>query len=308
MLSSDRNQRVEGFQRLDRPLETDRSRFDAVFGGGLSHDRTDQIVGQNVRPEFLPDKFRCLASQDIHLHRLFQRSQIKFGVPSRTIELREIVLAELLGIEQRRGDDEYLHTKARLLNADATFPDHQEFGQRIVGLAIDGTGLGRFGPLDNVIVVVQAFSTAKVGFTVRSKAAHAINTACLEHRHLRPGTHQAIGQHDVAWTKNVPQRAEHTNCLCIRFHRCRPGHEECCELSYAETSVPKPYTVYWQVVNTGTEAERANSLRGDFYDSEKTGRSRSESTLYRGMHWVEAFVIKAGICVARSGEFVVNIA
>lgn len=75
-----------------------------------------------------------------------------------------------------------------------------------------------------------------------------------------------------------------------------------------ETNVPKPYTIYWQVVNTGTEAERANSLRGDFYDSEKTGRSRSESTLYRGMHWVEAFVIKDGTCVARSGEFVVNIA
>ncbi len=75
-----------------------------------------------------------------------------------------------------------------------------------------------------------------------------------------------------------------------------------------ETNVPKPYTVYWQVVNTGEEAQRANQLRGDFYDSGKSGRSRTESTLYRGMHWVEAFVVKDGVCVARSGEFVVNIA
>ena len=74
-----------------------------------------------------------------------------------------------------------------------------------------------------------------------------------------------------------------------------------------ETTVPKPYAVFWQVVNTGEEAYRANQLRGDFYDSEKSGRSRTESTKYRGMHWVEAFVVKNGVCVARSGEFVVNI-
>ena len=76
----------------------------------------------------------------------------------------------------------------------------------------------------------------------------------------------------------------------------------------AETDVPKPYSVHWQVVNTGDEAYRAGSLRGDFYESNKTGRTRTESTLYTGMHWVECFVVKNGVCVARSGEFVVNIA
>lgn len=75
----------------------------------------------------------------------------------------------------------------------------------------------------------------------------------------------------------------------------------------AQTNVPKPYTVYWQVVNTGHEAANANQLRGDFYDSDKTGKRRKESTQYKGMHWVECFVIKNGACVARSGEFVVNI-
>ena len=75
-----------------------------------------------------------------------------------------------------------------------------------------------------------------------------------------------------------------------------------------ETSVPKAYTVYWHVVNTSEEVQRASQLRGVFYDSEKSGRSRPESTLLRGMHCVEAFVVKNGVCVARSGEFVVNIA
>jgi len=34
---------------------------------------------------------------------------------------------------------------------------------------------------------------------------------------------------------------------------------------------------------------------------------RRESTLYKGMHWIECFIIKNGKCVARSSEFVVNI-
>ncbi|EMI20161.1 hypothetical protein RMSM_02919 [Rhodopirellula maiorica SM1] len=75
----------------------------------------------------------------------------------------------------------------------------------------------------------------------------------------------------------------------------------------AEVDVPKPYTVYWQVVNTGQEAIRANCLRGDFYDSNKAGKTREERTEYSGMHWVECFVVKNDVCVARSGEFVVNI-
>lgn len=76
----------------------------------------------------------------------------------------------------------------------------------------------------------------------------------------------------------------------------------------AETDVPKPYRVHWQVVNTGDEAYRAGQLRGEFYESGGTGRTRNEGTRYSGMHWVECFIIKDNVCVARSGEFVVNIA
>lgn len=78
----------------------------------------------------------------------------------------------------------------------------------------------------------------------------------------------------------------------------------------ANTNVIKPFDVYWQVVNTGEEAQSANALRGDFYETsqiQKGKRIRKESTLYTGTHWVECFIVKQGICVARSGEFVVNI-
>ncbi|MGE4489957.1 MAG: nucleotidyltransferase [Kiritimatiellales bacterium] len=80
----------------------------------------------------------------------------------------------------------------------------------------------------------------------------------------------------------------------------------------AKTDISHPDAVLWQVVNTGTEAEKANCLRGDFYNNEgidavSGGYIRKEPTSYTGSHWVECFIIKDGICRARSGEFLVNI-
>jgi hypothetical protein len=72
----------------------------------------------------------------------------------------------------------------------------------------------------------------------------------------------------------------------------------------AKTNVPEPYDVYWQVVNTGNEAEQASQLRGSIFLG---SRVRTESTQYTGFHWVECLIVKNNICVARSGEFVVNI-
>ena len=49
-------------------------------------------------------------------------------------------------------------------------------------------------------------------------------------------------------------------------------------------------------------------IRGGFDDGEgQFGVVRWESTRYRGTHWIEAFVIKDGLCVARSGPTYVRI-
>lgn len=78
----------------------------------------------------------------------------------------------------------------------------------------------------------------------------------------------------------------------------------------ARTNAPAPYDVKWQVVNTGAEAAAAGAaqLRGGFDDGEgQSGLVRWESTRYRGTHWIEAFVIKDGVCVARSEPTYVRI-
>lgn len=84
-----------------------------------------------------------------------------------------------------------------------------------------------------------------------------------------------------------------------------------CELMFqAETNVPRPFSVYWQVVNTGDEAAQVNQLRGSIFLADSAGAGglhQKERTAYTGSHWIECFVVKDGVCVARSGEYVVNI-
>jgi hypothetical protein len=77
----------------------------------------------------------------------------------------------------------------------------------------------------------------------------------------------------------------------------------------AETTVAEPFKLRWQVVNTGQEAQAKGDLRGGFYEGSEgpKGTIKKETTRHTGKHWVECFVIKDGVCVARSGEFIINV-
>ncbi|XSG83654.1 MAG: nucleotidyltransferase [Methylohalobius sp. ZOD2] len=95
-----------------------------------------------------------------------------------------------------------------------------------------------------------------------------------------------------------------------RFNSGDPLNKRLDLLFSASTNVPAPFQVYWQVVNTGTEAEDAGQLRGEIVLSNTAGiggLTQKESTSYTGVHWVECFIVKDSVCVARSGEFVVRI-
>jgi hypothetical protein len=85
-----------------------------------------------------------------------------------------------------------------------------------------------------------------------------------------------------------------------------------CNLRFrAKTNVSSPYEIYWQVVNTGMEAQAlgANGLRGEIEQKEveEGGLIKKEETQYTGTHSIECFVVKDGVVVAKSGQFVVNI-
>ncbi|WP_104611130.1 SMODS domain-containing nucleotidyltransferase [Ralstonia mannitolilytica] len=53
------------------------------------------------------------------------------------------------------------------------------------------------------------------------------------------------------------------------------------------------FRIKWRISNTDRAAYDANQLRGDFYDSDSgTPMSRQEGLQYRGVHFVEAFLIR----------------
>jgi len=72
----------------------------------------------------------------------------------------------------------------------------------------------------------------------------------------------------------------------------------------AETDVPPPFQVFWKARNTGKEAQRLGQLRGEIHPDEGQHR-RKESTLYVGHHWMECYIVKDGVCVARTHEPVI---
>lgn len=81
----------------------------------------------------------------------------------------------------------------------------------------------------------------------------------------------------------------------------------------ARTNAPEPYDVRWQVVNTGPHAASKGALRGDFYTGKLPNKKPApkmehwERTEYTGVHWVECFILKGDVCVARSGRFLIPI-
>ena len=61
-------------------------------------------------------------------------------------------------------------------------------------------------------------------------------------------------------------------------------------------NVVKPYTIYWKVRNVGYEAIRRNCIRGQI---NKGTDYLNETTNFYGPHYVECYIIKDGICIAR---------
>lgn len=70
------------------------------------------------------------------------------------------------------------------------------------------------------------------------------------------------------------------------------------------TDTPQPYEIRWKVRNSGEEAARANGLRGKIEVGNRPPNRHRESTLYRGTHYIEAYVIKGGRVVAMDQHIV----
>lgn len=65
-----------------------------------------------------------------------------------------------------------------------------------------------------------------------------------------------------------------------------------------EIDVPEPYAVKWKVTNRGEQAIKRDCIRGQIIDDLGI-HERKESTNFKGSHFVECYIIKDSIVVAR---------
>ncbi len=72
----------------------------------------------------------------------------------------------------------------------------------------------------------------------------------------------------------------------------------------AAVNVPEPFDVYWKVRNSGEEALDADMMRGQV-ERDGGSRTRVEPTAYKGSHYVEVFIVKGNVCVARDHQPVI---
>lgn len=66
-----------------------------------------------------------------------------------------------------------------------------------------------------------------------------------------------------------------------------------------KSNIPEPFQVKWKVRNFGKEAMDANDLRGEIMDDDGS-KTKIENTKYSGEHYVECYIIKNNICIAKS--------
>ena len=71
---------------------------------------------------------------------------------------------------------------------------------------------------------------------------------------------------------------------------------KCLEFMIMECDVPKPYEIRWKVKNCGEIAYSRDCIRGQIKSG---GRRIIEHTDFRGDHYVEIYILRAGVCVAR---------
>lgn len=73
-------------------------------------------------------------------------------------------------------------------------------------------------------------------------------------------------------------------------------HNKHLDFYIKRTTCPKPDKIYWKVRNVGDVARQKGQIRGGIYQGDK---HKYESTSFYGPHYVECYLIKNNVCVAK---------
>lgn len=97
---------------------------------------------------------------------------------------------------------------------------------------------------------------------------------------------------------NITQKGFRDNLLSVilRNHLILRKNKQL-EFFIKYTDCPEPYDIYWKVRNVGTVAEEKDCIRGQIKKTNRT--TQKEHTDFQGAHFVECYLVKNGVCVAK---------
>jgi hypothetical protein len=117
-------------------------------------------------------------------------------------------------------------------------------------------------------------------------------------------------KYDVSITCKYKDKSSNWNWVDLNGEAI-PKHYDLMFKAIPDSRITGTFEVFWQVVNTGAEAEHTErGLRGEIFPAKSLGLGgldHKESTLYKGVHWIECFLVQNSVCIARSGEYIVKI-
>lgn len=70
------------------------------------------------------------------------------------------------------------------------------------------------------------------------------------------------------------------------------------EFFIEKTNAIEPYNIFWKVKNDGVYAEKNNCIRGQLFIA-KDKVINHETSNFAGNHYVECYIIKNGVCIAK---------
>lgn len=173
--------------------------------------------------------------------------------------------------------------------------------------------------VDHLRENVRAVPATALGFVgdvvdlVKQYGARAIPSTLPNLPYLSQPTWRVVGNHQfsVRITATLHRSRTGASVRVVGSGDIVPKKMELKFSARVGTGMPlntQDYKVEWRVANTGEEALEKGQLRGSFVGS-NSGADRWESLEFRGVHFVEAFVIRKrdGVQVSRSEPFYVVI-
>ena len=198
---------------LHRMFEAQLPRMHAGLHCRLGHQEADQIVGEQVYPEFLLTHLRGLATQHFHAKSRLDVSQVELDVPSARVQLSQLSFACLARIEhggyQHAACDLDLAHGQLLREGLVVLPTHPLRPRR---------GLW---PADNVVASTEALAAAKVGDPRAILLEQYIYPEPLEPGDEEVVAVKGIGQEDIAGMEDMFELAIEPQ-LAASLARVRP--------------------------------------------------------------------------------------